>query len=60
MVMSFLQLFAGEDSPQGFCNDPGIEGEHNCTGAFTINIDITQEFIPSNSTDISILVPRVW
>ncbi len=57
-----VQLFAGTDSPEGFCNDPTFFKRENCTGEFNINIQTSlQEALPLNTiNDTSILVPRVW
>lgn len=56
-----VQLFAGQDSPQQFCNDPLINDVKDCIGEFDINIEVSpQELLPSINNTISILVPRVW
>lgn len=56
-----VQLFAGEYSPQGFCNDPSVNSSKECVGMFDINIEISpQELLSSRENDISIHVPRVW
>ena len=56
-----VQLFAGVDSPQSFCNDPSITTAEECTGEFTINLDISaKEIIPTSEYDVGIHVPRVW
>ena len=56
-----VQLFAGNDSPQSFCNDPSITRVEDCVGEFDINIEISpQELLPSSENDVSIHVPRVW
>lgn len=58
-----VQLFAGKESPEGFCNDP-TQSQNDCVGEFLINIEPSpQESLPlvvGNGTDIFILVPRVW
>ena len=58
-----VQLFAGESSPQGFCNDPDpfIDTPEKCVGMFDINIETSpQELLSSKENDIGIHVPRVW
>ena len=56
-----VQLFAGERSPQGFCNDPSIKCQEDCVGMFDIYIETSpQELLSSKENDISIHVPRVW
>lgn len=56
-----VQLFAGDGSPQGFCNDPSVKNLTECVGMFDINIEISpQELLSSRENDISIHVPRVW
>ena len=56
-----VQLFAGEGSPQSFCNDPSVTTVDDCIGEFTINLDITaKEVIPTREYDVGIHVPRVW
>ena len=60
-----VQLFAGEDSPEGFCNDPMEDNRDQCNGEFLINIQVSlQESLPLNVSgregDVYILVPRVW
>ena len=57
-----VQLFAGENSPEGFCNDPTQE-RSDCVGEFQIDIMVSlQESLPLNRTglDTFMLVPRVW
>ena len=56
-----VQLFAGEDSPQSFCNDPSVMSVEDCFGEFSINIELSpQELLPVSELDVSIKVPRVW
>ena len=56
-----VQLFAGNNSPEGFCNDPNIHNESDCVENFFINIDISpDEFLPTVENDIGIYAPRVW
>ncbi len=56
-----VQLFAGIDSPQKFCNDPNMDSMETCVGEFEIFIDISpHEFIPTDDIAISMFVPRVW
>ena len=58
-----VQLFAGKDSPQSFCNDPSIHTVDDCVGEFDISIELSpQELLPTGDTtgDVSIRVPRVW
>lgn len=56
-----VQLFAGVDSPEGFCNDPN-RTRSDCVGQFLINIVISpQELLPlTDINDTFIYVPRVW
>lgn len=55
-----VQLFAGQNSPQQFCNDPSIENPEECVGEFDIDIDISpQELLPFAAFNTSIHVPRV-
>ena len=56
-----VQLFAGQDSPQQFCNDPLIDKLQDCIGEFNVNIEVSpQELLPFSSNSTSIHVPRVW
>lgn len=56
-----VQLFAGEHSPQSFCNDPSRLTVDTCVGEFDINIEISpQELLPTGENDVMISVPRVW
>ena len=56
-----VQLFAGQDNPQQFCNDPSIDNPEECIGEFDINIEISpQELLPLTNNSIGIHVPRVW
>lgn len=56
-----VQLFAGENSVEKFCNDPSKLSKEDCVGDFSINIEISpQEFLPTGDNDIYIQVPRVW
>ena len=56
-----VQLFAGEGSPEGFCNDPSMN-KTGCVGQFLINIEVSpQELLPlTDIPDTFIYVPRVW
>ena len=57
-----VQLFSGEGSREGFCNDPN-RGEEDCDGMFNMNIMVSlQESLPLNDTmeQTSFLVPRKW
>ena len=58
-----VQLFAGVDSPEGFCNDPTKDEREECVGEFYIDLMVSlQESLPLNRTgsDTFMLVPRVW
>lgn len=56
-----VQLFAGENNPQSFCNDPSVVTAEECFGEFNMNIEISpQELLPVDENDVSIRVPRVW
>lgn len=56
-----VQLFAGENSPQKFCNDPNMINMEDCVGEFEIFIDISpHELIPTDDIATSMFVPRVW
>ncbi len=56
-----VHLFTGENSPQGFCNDPNMDSVETCVGEFEIFIDISpHELIPSDDIATSLFVPRVW
>ena len=59
-----VQLFAGEGSPEEFCNDPSVNNSESCVGEFLINIAIgSQELLPVTediTNDTFIYVPRVW
>ncbi len=58
-----VQLFAGVDSPEGFCNDPSREEPKECVGEFLIDIQVSlQESLPlrNSGLDTYLLVPRVW
>jgi len=56
-----VQLFAGENSPAGFCNDPMRKSPETCVGVFCIDIEVSlQESLPLLENSTFILVPRVW
>lgn len=57
-----VQLFAGENSPEGFCNDPTKMSAEDCVDEFPMVIEISlRESLPlRDGSDTYLLVPRVW
>lgn len=59
-----VQLFAGEEGPEGFCNDPSKESRRECMGEFLMDVDVSlRESLPlvrKNDVETFVYVPRVW